>query len=161
MRCEAQQVAHRGNWPGRPPAEWAATRRQQPLKAAQLACRRNSRARRHIAGAKARDGPALGALGTVQGKVSTFTSRHRQQRGSPAVALHVIAAAHGHGGGGRNKTEANSPEGLNRGQGPKKKGGPTASWGPGVPTPGCLHQQGHEVLIRLRVLGSLPWLIVN
>ena len=35
-----------------------------------------------------------------QGKVS-FTSRHRQQRWSPALALYMLAAARGHGGGGR------------------------------------------------------------
>ena len=39
---------------------------------------------RHVAGAKA-------------DKVSTFTSRHRQQRWSPALALYMLAA----GGGGR------------------------------------------------------------
>ena len=56
---------------------------------------------RHVAGAKACGGQAPGVLGSVQGKVSAFTSRHLQQHWSLALALFGVAAAHGHGGGGR------------------------------------------------------------
>ena len=67
-----------------------------------------------------------------------------------------------------------------RSQGSKKKVGPEASWGLGVPTPGCLWQRGGKATAQLaghtggraratrtqgkarinlsRVLGSLPWL---
>ena len=54
------------------------------------------------AGTPARCGvKACGVLGSVQGKVSSFTSRHRQQHWSLALALFGVAAAHGLGGGGR------------------------------------------------------------
>ena len=36
-----------------------------------------------------------------QGRVSAFTNRHHHQGSSPAAALDAMAAAHGHGRGGR------------------------------------------------------------
>ena len=65
-----------------------------------------------VAGAKASGGQAPGGLGAAQGKVSTFTSRHRQQRRSLASALYVMAAAHGHGGGGRKQNRGNLAHGA-------------------------------------------------
>ena len=50
---------------------------------------------------------------------------------------HVMAAAHGHGKGGRKKQGQHSPWGYVEDQAPRKVG-PLASWGLGVPTPNCL-----------------------
>ena len=57
-------------------------------------------------------GHAAAAQGTKQGRVSAFTSRHHHQASSPAATLYVMAAAHGHGRGGRKRNRGNLARGA-------------------------------------------------
>ena len=161
VRCKRQQVAHRGKWPGawRPPASGGC----YPEAAASENGWHLARGmRRQHSRELSTNGPQ-GALqlqerGTEQGKASTFTSGHQPPRQQPCDAI----ATHG----SSTRTWQRRPETKQGQTSPKGyvwSTGPQASWGPGVPMPGCLRQRGSKATARadqppewqnLGVLGS-------
>ena len=71
------------------------------------------------------------------------------QGSSPATPPRTMTAAHGHGRSSRKRNKGNLARSATCGaQAPRKRVGPHASSGPGVPTPGCLRQRGSRPHLR-------------
>ena len=88
-------------------------------------------------------------LGTEQGGASTFTSRCQQQGSSPATPPRIMAAAHGHGRGGRKRNRGNLARGATCGAQAPRKGWASRPLGVlGPPPLACLRQRGSKATTR-------------